>query len=265
MACAVRLSIRYKGKKFGPPFLPSARTFHPPRPQGEGKKHHQLHPLPSNRERVLSASGVSSGTELPRATRFLPPLGSLKLTIRYQRGAAWGKEACAGWTRTLRQLGGGGRRGPTCLYACSVRGRCRRRPGRGAPLPDPSSGRTDRDASSSSPRGARRARAATCSLASLRGVPLPRPLQAGPTGWRLCLCVRVCLLRARFAFGITEEFFVVALARPVFRSVSLCSSARRVSQLPAGKLAAPPIDLDIITHRKRTHGETTVSTIMCVH
>jgi hypothetical protein len=58
--------------------------------------------------------------------------------------------ACAGrtggWVEDDTQRGGGG---PTCLYACCVR--CRR------PAPDPSSARTDRDASSSAPRGPRRA------------------------------------------------------------------------------------------------------------
>jgi hypothetical protein len=141
--------------------------------------------------------------------------------------------ACSGWMR--RQRGGGGRRGPTCLYA-PLRARPMPTPPRArtASSPDPSQGRTDRDASSSSPAGPARP-ATTCSRCR-RGVPLPAvPRSRWALERRLCLCVRLRAVLLRFWFW--DIIFRSAPSSLPFLAPCPCSTARHGIQLLIAILA----------------------------
>jgi hypothetical protein len=134
--------------------------------------------------------------------------------------------ACSGWMR--RQRGGGGRRGPTCLYA-PLRARPMPTPPRArtASSPDPSQGRTDRDASSSSPAGPARP-ATTCSRClAWRAAPCSAPLQVGPRAAALPLRPSPCRAPSLLVLGYYLSFR--ALQSPVFGSVPLLYSSSRDS------------------------------------
>lgn len=120
-----RPPIGSKGKKQIRSTFPTISTHHaPPAPRkGNLKKNRHSTTSFQSRASLLSARGASSGTKFPCATRFAQVDDPLAAQAR--RGDRRGREACAGWMR--RQRGGGGRRGPTCLYA----------PLRARPMPTP--------------------------------------------------------------------------------------------------------------------------------
>lgn len=194
MACAVRLLDR---KARNSVHLSYHQHAPPRRPAPRGKKRH-LH-LP-----IESQPCPRAAYQFPRATRFAQVDDPLAAAWRLETGEG-GVRACSGWMR--RQRGGGGRRGPTCLYA-PLRARPMPTPPRArtASSPDPSQGRTDRDASSSSPAGPARP-ATTCSRClAWRAAPCSAPLQVGPRAAALPLRPSPC--RAPFAFGFGILSFV---------------------------------------------------------
>jgi hypothetical protein len=144
----------------------------------------------------------------------------------------------------------GGRRGPTCLYA-PLRARpmpTPTPPPRTRTAPDPSQGRTDRDASSSSPAGPARP-ATTCSRClAWRAAPTPCPRSRWALERRLCLCVRrravlPSLLRYLSDFRLAPSTLRCLCSLPLLLSLSRDSSCSLIVILPVTSNSMPALDL----------------------
>lgn len=130
----VRAVPHQRARKFGPPLAPSSRIFPQPRAKEEKKTTSCRPPIESESCPRAANQAAPPGfphDKVPFRARMRPaqvdddPLAAqdgrqrLRVVGKREREREW--RARDGWVEDDRQRGGGGRRGPTCLYDLLLR------------------------------------------------------------------------------------------------------------------------------------------------